>query len=223
MYVILFVFEFILLFFLAKFLIRSLSSLCFNLTKSKRITVALLSYLFLPGTIVHELAHLFVAGLLLVRTGNMELTPKITGDEIKLGSVDIARTDFFRRAIIGIAPILVGMTMIFGTLFYPQSLSSKSLVIYIISFYIIFEVSNTLFSSKKDLEGTIELLLAAGLITIALLIIQVDIARVFFDFLQRKEITNFLKTADLFLIPALVIDLTVILLVKTLVSKTRSI
>lgn len=219
MYVILFILEFFLLFFMAKSLINSLSNLIFRLTKSKHVTVIILSYLFLPGTIVHELAHLFIAGLLLVRTGSMDLAPKIMDNEIKFGSVDIERTDFLRRAIIGVAPVLVGMIIIFGTLFYLQSPGSKTLIIYLVSFYVIFEVGNTLFSSRKDLEGTIELLVAIIFISIALFIVKVDIARAFFDFLQKKEIISFFKTADLFLIPLFIIDLTIIVLMNLLSGK----
>jgi hypothetical protein len=218
MYAFLFIFEFILLFVLAKFLIGALSRLFLKITKSESITVTLLFYLFLPGIIVHELSHLLAAGLLFVKTGDMELTPKVTEEEVRLGSVGIKKTDFLRRAIIGVAPVLVGISIIFGILFSLQKLNATNLGIYALSFYIIFEVGNTLFSSRKDLEGIIELFLTAIFIFGALFLIRGEIAGAFFQVLQRNEIVNFFKTADLFLIVPILLDLVVVVFVKFLIG-----
>jgi len=218
MYAFLFIFEFILLFFLAKFLIRALSRLFLKITKSESITVTLFFYLFLPGIIVHELSHLLAAGLLFVKTGDMELTPKVTGGEVRLGSVGIEKTDFLRRAIIGVAPVLVGISIIFGILFSLQKLNAMNLGIYALSFYIIFEVGNTLFSSRKDLEGAVELLLTFIFIFGALFLIRGEIAGAFFQVLQRNEIINFFKNADLFLIVPILLDLVIVVFVRFLIG-----
>ena len=211
-------FLFILLFFLAKFLIRALSRLFLKITKSESITVTLFFYLFLPGIIVHELSHLLAAGLLFVKTGDMELTPKVTGGEVRLGSVGIEKTDFLRRAIIGVAPVLVGISIIFGILFSLQKLNAMNLGIYALSFYIIFEVGNTLFSSRKDLEGAVELLLTFIFIFGALFLIRGEIAGAFFQVLQRNEIINFFKNADLFLIVPILLDLVIVVFVRFLIG-----
>ena len=42
-------------------------------------SVNLLSFIFLPGIIIHELSHLLVAVMLFVPVGNMEFTPKRNG------------------------------------------------------------------------------------------------------------------------------------------------
>jgi hypothetical protein len=212
-----FVFEFVLLFLLARILISSMSRLFFRITRSERITVLLLSCLFLPGTIIHELAHLLVAGLLFVKTGDMNLTPKIMDGGVRLGSVEIEKTDILRRAIIGVAPVLVGFVVISGTLIYMlQSGKAINLAIIIVSVIIIFEVSNTLFSSKKDLEGTLEFLFASLVITIGLLIIKPEYFPFVVNFFQRKEISTFFQKADLFLMVPILIDAGFIFVAKTL-------
>lgn len=221
MYLLLFTFEFILLFFLSKLLTTSLARLFFRLTKSQGATISLLFYLFLPGTVIHELSHLLVAGLLFVKTGDLELRPKITEGEVRLGSVSIENTDPFRRAIIGVAPVLVGIAIVFTASFYLQTLSLKNLAWFPILFYIIFEVGNSLFSSGKDLEGTIELLIAITLVLTALFIIRQDFWQAFLIFLQKKELVSFFKNADIFLIVPLVIDLVIIILLRPLVSGLR--
>jgi len=98
--------------------------------------------LFFPGTVIHELAHLLAAGLLFVKTGSMEIIPKVMDDEIRLGSVQVAKTDPFRRTIIGVAPVLLGMAIIFGILFYLQPLAEKNPV-YIFFYSMLFFRSGT--------------------------------------------------------------------------------
>lgn len=221
MYQLLFFLEFASLFLLSKLLIKSLLRLFFRATKNDKITVWLLVFLFFPGTVVHEMAHFFSAGLLFVKTGSMELTPKITDGEIRLGSVEVAKTDLFRRAIIGVAPVLLGLIVIFGILYYLQAYSIKSLSIYIFSFYIIFTVGNTLFSSKKDLEGTVEFILALFLLMLILFVVKIEVAKVLFQILQRPEVVNFFRNADLFLVVPIVLDLTIVFLARFL-SQARS-
>jgi len=206
MYQLLFFLEIVSLFLLSKLLTKALLKLFFRITKNNKITVNLFFCLFFPGIVVHEMAHLLVAGLLLVKTGEMELTPKIMESGIRLGSVEVAKTDPFRKAIIGVAPVLLGLAVIFGILFYLQTLTVKSMGLYLLSFYIVFTVGNTLFSSKKDLEGTIEFLFTLFLFLLALFIIRVETVQSFFQFLQKTEVINFFKNADVFLLAPILID-----------------
>ena len=81
---------------------------------------------------------------------------KLDGQSVKLGSVSIARTDPFRRLLIGLAPFLVGTIIIIFLLFLTEKngLWQTPLAIILI-LYALFEVGNTMFSSKKDLEGAL--------------------------------------------------------------------
>ena len=219
MYLLLFCLEFVFLFLLSKILTKSLLRFFFEITKNNKITVGLLFFLFFPGTIIHELAHLLAAGLLFVKTGSMELMPRIMDNEIRLGSVEVVKTDPFRRAIIGVAPVLLGLFIIFGILFSLQALAVKNAAIYLFSFYIIFALGNTLFSSKKDLEGTVEFLLVLILLLSALFVIRPEIAWAFFQILQKSGVINFFRKADLFLTAPILLDLLIIFFVKFLVGK----
>lgn len=159
--ILLFFSELFALFLLSRLLTRDLSSLLFRLTHSKSITIAILSFLFLPGTIVHEVSHYLMAHLVFVPAGKLEVVPKMEERGVKLGSVAIARTDPFRRLFIGIAPFLIGTIIILITLFYVinYDLLDAPLAVFVTG-YILFEVGNTMFSSRKDMEGALELLLA---------------------------------------------------------------
>jgi hypothetical protein len=219
MFILLFVIEFAFLFILARRLINALSTLFFRITRSEKVTVILLSCVFFPGTIVHELAHLLAAGLLFVKTGHMELTPKIIEKGVILGSVEIGKTDVLRRAVIGVAPVLVGITIIFGTLFYLQTLIAVNLIIYLAALIIIFEVGNTLFSSKKDLEGTLEFLASSLVLAVAVFIIKPEILHNLLWLFHRKEIVNLFRNADDFLVAPILIDLICILITKIITGK----
>jgi len=113
---------------------------------------------------------MLTAEVLFVKTHGMNLAPQRDGDELTMGTVEISKTDPIRRAIIGFAPVLVGFILIsVSTFFFLSDRSPFSLLIsYLIVFLIVFEIGNTMFSSKKDLEGTVELLVVIGIIIAAL-------------------------------------------------------
>lgn len=205
----LFIFELIILFFLSRGLAQSLAFFFFRITKSKNSTIQLLSLLFLPGVIVHELAHLITAGILFVPVGDIEFVPKLQNDgTVKLGSVAIAKTDPLRRAVIGFAPVFAGLTIIFTTFYYSPPLLA--------TYYILFEVSNTMFSSRKDAEGAVELLATIAVLIFLLYLIGVrfdpSVIRQFFPF----DLTPFLKKADLFFLVPIVIDILAVGLIRVI-------
>lgn len=74
---------------------------------------ALLVYalLLFPGVVLHEAAHWVAARLLGVRTLGLSLLPRATGDRrIRLGYVETVHTDPLRAALIGLAPLALGLT-----------------------------------------------------------------------------------------------------------------
>jgi hypothetical protein len=165
LFIILFFIEFALIFFLSRELSKTISQFLLRIFKSHKITIYFLSFLFLPGVIVHELAHWFMASILFVATGEIEFMPQIHGNKVKLGSVAIAKTDPIRRFFIGVAPILFGLIIIFGLyiLLFPHfalTFSWKELLF----FYLLFEIGNTMYSSSKDMEGAIGFFIIATII-----------------------------------------------------------
>lgn len=153
-YLLLFIFELALLFFLSKRVINSLSRIIFKVTRSHRVVVHTLAIIFLPGTIIHELAHLLFAGVMFVPVGEMNVLPEIEETSVKLGSVQIGKTDPFRRIIVGVAPVLLGLILIFS-IFLLVKIGSAPWWQVTLAFYLLFEIGNTMFSSRKDIEGSI--------------------------------------------------------------------
>lgn len=205
-YLLIFIAEVFFLFFFSRVLTRSLSFLPINA----------ISFLFLPGIIIHELSHFLVASLLFVPTGDIEFMPQLTDGGLKLGSVGIARTDPIRRFLIGVAPILAGLSLIVGIFYFVLNNGLFNGWILLLVSYIIFAVGNTMFSSKKDMEGAVVLLVFAFIIILASYFAGI---RVSFSFSQNsiflKVIDNF-KQVDLYLLILITLDGVIYSLVKLL-------
>ena len=167
MYVFFFLVELCCLFGSSYFAIQVLYRIFFLISKSTKASAYMLSFLFFPGSLVHELAHVFMAMILGVRIGKIDLFPKINGEEVRLGSVEVYKSDSFRRFFIGIAPLFVGMLGIYGALEYVENR-------YII-YYLLFIIANNMFSSKFDMEGVMPLLVTVIFFTLVVFGIGVQI------------------------------------------------
>ncbi len=151
--------ELILLYLFSRRISKSIYAIIYLLTRSKRVAAGLLTTILLPGTVIHEFAHLLTAEILRVPTGKLSFEPEQQGDSIRAGSVTIARTDPFRRYLIGFAPIIWGLAtlaiLIYLSFTYiPPVVELKlRLVLWWGAAYLLFAVSNSMFSSRKDMEG----------------------------------------------------------------------
>lgn len=160
-YWIIFVLELVILLGTSRFLFKTLFLLLYQLTRSRAIAIHVVAILFFPGVVIHELSHLLAAGLLFVPVYDVEFVPHLEENKFKLGSVQLARTDLIRRFLVGVAPILGGVSIlvvILGSVtLFSSTINSFELGarvgVYAAIAYSIFVISNTLFSSKKDLEG----------------------------------------------------------------------
>ena len=218
--------ELFLLYFLYQLLLKSLSRIVFKITKSKNITVNIFFLFFLPGVIIHELSHYLVANLLFVRTGEIKFVPEITEDGIRLGSVGIERTDPIRRAIIGFAPVLIGLSVL---LMLANYLTQNFIVFMNIKLadlggiflliYILFVIGNTMFSSQKDLEGTIELLIVIAIISFALYISGFRMPLEWIGSLLNRGAEEFIKKINLLILIPIGIDSILYLLSSFLLRK----
>jgi len=220
-FIILLAAEFILLFFLSRVLTKELSTVFLRITKSKRITVYFLSLLFLPGTIIHEMSHFFSAVLLFVRTGEIGLLPQVEEDHVKLGSVAIYETDFIRRFIIGVAPFIIGNIVIFSMLsfFIDNNFLSNPLLTFLL-IYALFAIGNTMFSSKQDLKGILELFIFLIVIFVFLYILGLRLSLINFNFLEQDSIKKVTKEASLFVFLPIVIDFSLIFVIRLFNKKS---
>lgn len=206
----------LLLFLLSREVTKKLSYVFFRITRSKSATIYLLALLFFPGTVIHELSHFLMAALLFVPVGQIDLWPKIEGDNVKLGSVQVAQTDIFRRFLIGAAPFLFGVTLLLAILFYAVNVKLLNETWFIIlMIYIAFEIGNTMFSSKKDMEGALELF--GGIIFIVLVFYLLGVRIPSFDpeiLFGNPIVMQVFQQGSLFLLVPLGIDLLVLLLLR---------
>lgn len=169
--------ELLILFFIGRRLTQYVFLAVYILTKNKYVATSCITLILFPGTVIHELSHLFVAEILGVRTGALSLVPEIADNDegIRSGSVMISQTDPFRRAIIGLAPLFTGLLALWAMSFFTagqwegwvQAVSSGRYTILLVPLLILygmFAVSNTMFSSPQDLKGLVPLLLVLGLL-----------------------------------------------------------
>jgi len=202
-YIIIFLVEIVFLFFSSRLMTKSLSFLPINL----------ISFIFLPGIIIHELSHLFLASILFVPTGDIEFMPKVEGQSIKLGSVSIGKTDAIRRFFIGIAPIIFGILVISVILSFIKSYTGPW-YLNVLIFYTLFVIGNTMFSSKKDMEGSILLLIMFVIVFGASYFSGIRIPEAFFANILSKG--DILRQIDYFLPVVIGLNLTLFLLGKKL-------
>ncbi len=164
-----------------------------------------------------------MALILMVPIGEMELIPKIDGDEVKMGSVQIGKTDPIRRFLIGIAPFTIGTSLIIWLFSIAVSNNMLSNPLYLlILIYAVFEIGNTMFSSKKDMEGVFPLVLVMLFVFIVLYFAGIKISSFTIQaFLNKPEILEVFKQASIFLAAPLILDLAILLLFKNFLPKNQ--
>jgi hypothetical protein len=216
-FLILFFVLLLVLFFLSRQVTKSLSYLLYRITGNEKVTIYLMAILFFPGTLIHELSHYLAAVLLFVHVGKMEFMPRVMGHGVKLGSVEIGHTDPIRRALIGMAPFFFGTAILLITLtLFQQVGGSENIGVTILTGYIIFEISNTMFSSRKDMEGTLELILAVLVIGIIFFLLGFPYPAINLDSLITPEVSRVFQTGSIFLAVPFIIDFLLIAVLKLL-------
>ena len=161
------------LFLMKRWLNRHIQGLGLLLIGDNETAMLLYFVLLLPGIIIHELSHWLAAKLLGVRTGKITLWPsKRRGNQMRMGSVKVGRTDPFRGSLIGLAPLISGS---FAILIIGQLILGlgdlgevlvtgnweqiwESLLVHLqapdfwLWLYLIFAVSNAMLPSESDRE-----------------------------------------------------------------------
>lgn len=178
----------------------------------------MLAAFFLPGTFVHEMAHALTAGMSLVNVHDIHLFPKVEEQGIKLGSVEIDRTDPLRRALIGVAPVIWGIGVLLLCTWLIESIVPReweSWWMYIILGYFIFVTSNTMFSSKKDLEGMVLINVLIIATVGGLLLLKVYLPFIWFASLLNTN-SQFMLRLNIYLLLPIVVDIFIYAIFKLL-------
>ncbi len=221
--------EFLVLFLTSRFLFKSFYALLHFVFHSQKAAIFLISGFFLPGVLVHELAHLIVAELLRVRTHGIEFVPELSGNSLKMGGVKVEKSDILRSLLIGIAPVVVGSLLltlsmyVLGNVFSYSKIFSSPLafITTILVGYVVFVVTNTMFSSKKDVEGLFEALIIMGIIGGALYLMGLSPHTWLITVFGTKQIMEFIRQVDLLLIIPVGINVVVVVLSLPLLKKLR--
>lgn len=206
--------ELIILFFTSKVIFQALYFLSYKVFRNQHSATIPLFLLFFPGVIIHEISHLLIAEILFVKSYHIEIWPKVANGRVQMGSIQIQNTDLIRGVLIGIAPIIVGVAFLSSILLMfvsnigVQNIFSSSFNIFISALVIwsVFVVTNTMFSSKRDVEGALELfvfILFLGLVlTIFTTILRIDIFHPAVSFLTTEDVIDKVKLlSSLFSIP----------------------
>ncbi len=206
-YLLIFGAEFLFLFILSRILVKFLS---------RFLAMRLFHLILLPGVVVHELAHLITSEVLFVQTLGLNFSPEQDGDKLVLGSVGIEKTDPVRRAIIGFAPVLIGIGLIAFSVFY--FLSDRSPLSFpwnfALVFFIVFEVGNTMFSSRRDLEGSIMLAFVVAITVIVCYFLGFKLPESVWVFLSSNVFIEIVKKGIWILFFPIVIDIFIILIAR---------
>ena len=207
--------EIFILFFLSKSLTSHLSYFFHRVFRSQKITVILMAVVFLPGTIIHEFAHAIMAKALFVYVGKMELIPSVQGETLKLGSVEVGKSDIIRNFFIGIAPFLAGTCLLLIALyaaFVNKIFGFNLFTIFVL--YLIFVIANTMYSSKKDMEGAVEFFLLVIAPILILYFLGVRIPGLSFKILEQSNLQEFFKLASIYMGIPLLLNIAVIAFVR---------
>lgn len=227
--------EILILYLLSRKLSQNLYIVWFLLTKSRPVAIAFLSFLYFPGTVIHELAHLFTAEILGVHTGGLTLVPEgLEEKNVRTGSVAIAKSDPIRRAAIGIAPVFVGLMSLGMVSYFIPDLwrqvtidaangilfSEMSVYLLILAAYSLFAISNTMFSSKEDMEGFWPVVIIVGLVMAASYIAGI---RISLTETVQTNLIKFLQGVAVNLGYVTGLNVTFFLVSKALISGTEKI
>jgi hypothetical protein len=180
-----FVFMLVPLILLQRLLHREIQAVILILTRDKRLTMGIFSFIFLPGVLLHELSHFLMAKILRVRTGRMSLLPRSLPDgQMQLGYVETARSDVVRDSLIGAAPLILGTLFVAYVAIYRLEMRTLWEVLrngqldlfwigigdlpnrpdFFLWFYLAFAVSSTMMPSESDRHAWLALLISIGVL-----------------------------------------------------------
>lgn len=226
---VIFLIELFIIFLSSRYIFKSLFLFFLVLTKSQKVAIVCLSVIFFIGVAIHELSHMFVAEVLSVKTHGIEMIPELQNGKLKMGSVSVSKTDFVRAFLIGVAPLIIGCSVIISSLWFIQKTftlrsvfsSFPAILITIFIMYLLFVIANTMFSSKKDMEGAVELLIILVVFEVGAFFVHVPVNQFIISLASNSNFEKVMQEIDfLFAIPV-GINLVSVLLFSSFFKKMR--
>ena len=177
-----FLIQLVILYFISRVNIQKIFEVLRMFVRKDSFVFSLIAFIFLPGTILHELSHFFMATILLLKVREIHIFPKWDNGYIKLGSVVFEKKDVARSILVGIAPIIVGL-LFFWWLSALRVMEINGFGIKAILIYVIFVLSTSMFSSKQDLVDIIYVIPICIVIGIIVYFFSPD-----FSFITKQDI-----------------------------------
>lgn len=183
-------------------------------TRNQKTVFVLVSVLFFPGTVLHEMAHYFFALITNLKVREVKLFPEFNEGYIKLGRVLYEKKDFVRGLIVGIAPIIIAL-FFFWWLGAFRIFPNDNLYLNLILGYLVFAVSSTMFSSKQDLVDLIYIIPLIIIIVGAVYIFDIRADLILNNGKVIENAVAVIKTINFYLLFSLVINIFLILVFKS--------
>lgn len=183
-------------------------------TKNQKTVFILVSILFFPGTVIHEMAHYFFAVITNLRVREVKLFPEFHEGYIKLGRVLYEKKDFVRGIIVGIAPIIIAL-FFFWWLGAFRLFPNENPYLNLIFGYIVFAVSSTMFSSKQDLVDLIYIIPLFIIIGGLIYIFDIRADLILSNGGVVEGMMSVIKTINFYLLFSLVVNILLILFFKS--------
>jgi hypothetical protein len=180
--------------FLRDILNRSIYRYLLLLVRSQPLATYLFAILFLPGVVLHEGSHWIMAKLLWVKTYHLSLTPEwVEEGRLRFGFVEMSKADRVRSALIAVAPLFSGISVILwlafnhlhldvvleGIVVLDPDMFKEGLEIFfqtpdlLLWIYLLFTISNTMLPSPTDLKVWIPV----GVVIVAVYLLVVFISK----------------------------------------------
>jgi len=210
-----------LLYFLSRLVIKNLYSFFDLFIKSQKLVFSLVSLLYFPGTVIHEMSHFIGAIILFLNVRDIRLFPEFENDHIRLGSVVYEKKDFVRSILVGIAPFIF-VFLIFFVISYFSLYPTNNVLLNVLFGYLIFTISSTMFSSKKDIVDLIYIIPLAIITVGALFLFDINILFLFENESINKVIFNFFDRVNYYLFFSLVINLVLLTVLKLTLFLAKS-
>lgn len=206
--------QMVLLYFLSRLTINKAFQFLQIFSKNDHLVFSVISLVFFPGTIIHELAHFLTATVLFLKVRSIDILPRREGAEIKLGSVLYEKKDFVRGVLVGIAPIFAGV-LFFWLVAAFRLFPARNILMNIVFLYLIFAVSSMMFSSKRDLVDLIYFIPLAVFLYGAIYIFDLRLDFLIQNESLRQGMISFIRQVNIYLFLSIGINLTLLLLFFT--------
>lgn len=188
----------IILFFLSRQSIQVVFRFFHGIFRNDHLAFYLIAIFFLPGTVIHELSHFFMAIILFLPIHELSIFPQKKGNYLKLGYVLYEKRDVFRGILVGVAPIIVGIG-VFWWFEQVHFFTQGSWYIQLIKIYLMFVLSTSMFSSKQDLIDIGYLIPIIILFGITVYILKIDLFYILKNPLIIQKLSQFMYSVIVYI------------------------